>query len=577
MFKKNPFGNIAAGGGIFYERLGRRRFASPDLGTIDSSFRGLTFFKLAALLIGGIFLVRLFILGVVQGEKNRALSENNRIRLVPVEAMRGAIFDRDGKLLASSEREYFLSYDGGESKISHEQVEELTALGLASEDFEGDLGRIEQRVVRKYSLGEKSAHVLGYTSRADTNDLKTSPALSPFDFVGRLGIEASHDDFLRGVNGKKLIEIDANSREVSLLGNKQDTGGGEVKLTIRSDLASTAYDSLKKQADKIGSKRGAVIVGDPNTGEVLAMASYPSFDPENIAASVTNQNKPYFNRAIAGVYPPGSVFKIVTAVAGLESGKVNGDTEIEDVGEFSIGDIKFSNWFYTQYGQKDGILKLDRAIARSNDIFFYKWAETVGLEAIRDMAIKLGFGQKTGVDLPGEEFGLVPDEVWKKSQFGEVWFPGDTMHLGIGQGFMLVTPMQISQMTGFMASGKLMRPYLVSEIKTKDKEVKINPKIIAENPVKQENFDLVRRGMKMACQKGGTGWPFFEASYTVGCKTGTAERAEGNPNAWFTAFAPFENPQVAVTVLIEDGGEGSSVAAPVAREILDWWFKIKNN
>lgn len=572
MFKKKKFKNLVAWDGIAYERLGRRRFASPELGTIESSVRSLTLFKLAALLVALIFLVRLYILIVPQGGKNRALSESNRVRLIPVEALRGSIFDRNGKLLASSIREYFLFYNGQESQITEPQVRELEDSGLASRDFEGDLGKIEQRVSRKYSLGEKSAHVLGYTARADAKDLKANPNLLPTGSVGKFGAEAAYDNFLKGIDGKKLVEVDAIGYKVSLLGSEPDVIGSHLSLTLDSVLQEVVYGALKEQADEVGSKRGAVIVQDPNTGEILALASYPSFDPENIAASVTDKNKPYFNRAIAGVYPPGSVFKIVTALAGLESGKVTRDTEIEDVGEFSLGDIKFSNWFYTQYGQKDGILKIERALARSNDIFFYRLAEMAGLGAIRKAAIALGFGQKTGIDLPSEEFGLVPDEVWKKAQFGQVWFPGDTMHLGIGQGFALVTPMQISQMTSFTASGKIMKPYIVSTINTRENQVKVGPKVVSENLVKDENLELVRNGMKLACQKGGTGWPFFEAKYIVGCKTGTAEQAEGNPNAWFTAYAPFDNPKVAVTVVIDDGGEGSSVAGPVAREILDWWF-----
>lgn len=573
MFKKNKFKNLGTTDGIFYEPIGRRRFASLEYSTIDRGVRNLTVFKLAALLVAGIFLVRLFILAVPQGERNRALSENNRVRLVPVEALRGSIYDRSGKLLASSIREYFLFKNGKESQITEPQVRELEASGLASFDFEGELGKIEQRVSRKYSLGEKSAHVLGYTALADVNDVEANPNLLPIDSVGKFGAEATYDNFLKGTNGKKLIEVDAVGRKVSLLGSEPDVIGSDLRLTLDGSMQEIVYGALKKQADKAGSKKGAAVVQDPYTGEILVLASYPAFDPENIAASVTDKNKPYFNRVIQGVYPPGSVFKIVTALAGLESGKVTRDTEIEDVGEFFLGDVRFSNWFYSQYGQKDGVLKIERAIARSNDIFFYRLAEMTSLEAIRKMAISLGFGQKTGIDLPSEEFGLVPDDVWKKAQLGQVWFPGDTMHLGIGQGFMLVTPMQISQMTSFMASGKLMRPYLVSTIKTKSTEVNVAPKVVADNLVKGENFELVRSGMKMACQKGGTGWPFFDAPYTVGCKTGTAERAEGNPNAWFTAFAPFDKPQLAVTVIVEDGGEGSSVAGPVAREILDWWFK----
>lgn len=557
------------------EKLTKRKLDQPwdSADFARDRLRGLNFLKVAAYVIAFVFLLRLFFLQVIEADKNKNLSEGNRIQLVPVEAVRGRVLDRFGKVLAQSQREYYLEKNGTEVKISDSQVKELERQGLASENFEGELGKIIPRVSRHYTMDSKIAHALGYVSAVTAEDLKAQTSLSGIDSVGRLGVEATYDDFLRGKNGKKLIEVDARGHKVSVLGAEEAKDGGDVSLTIDSTLQEITYNALKKQTDKIGTHRGAVIVQNPSTGEILALVSLPAFDPGNIGASVADRDKPYLDRATQGVYPPGSIFKIATALAGLESGKINKDTEVEDVGEFSLGDVKFSNWFYTQYGQKDGVLKLERAIARSNDIFFYRAAELTGLENIRKMAIKLGFGQKTGVDLLGEELGLVPDEVWKKAQFNLVWFPGDTMHLGIGQGFMLVTPMQIEQMAGFTATGKLMKPYLVSAVNSNLGQVKIGSKVVAENLVSKENFDLVRSGMKMACQKGGTGWPFFDAPYVVGCKTGTAEQAEGNPNAWFTAFAPFDSPKVAITVVVDDGGEGSTVAGPVAREILDWYFK----
>lgn len=583
MPRKRNFKIVGFSDGITHERVGKKRFSSfggPMGG--ESKTRELRFFKFLAVLIVGIFVLRLFFLTVVQGAQNRTLAEGNRIRLVPIEAVRGKIYDRHGQVMASSEREYILIKDGHESKITKDQVKELERQGLASENFEGSLGKITVRVSRNFTMGEKAAHVLGYVSAANPADLKANSQVTNLDSVGRLGVEATYDNFLRGVNGRDLIEVDAIGHKVSILGQQASVAGGDLKLTVDKDLQAVVYDALKKQADKIGSHRGAAIVQDPNTGEVLALVSYPGFDPGNIAGSITNadkqsffSNKPYLDRAIAGIYPPGSVFKPVSALAGLASGKITKDTEFEDVGEFYLGDIRFVNWYFLSNGGKDGVLKLDRAIARSNDIFFYRLAQTIGVDSIKKMAVKLGFGQKTGIDLPGEQFGLVPDGVWKEATFKEPWYPGDTMHLGIGQGFMLVTPMQISQMVSFIASGKLMRPYLVAGILTNNRIVNIGPKVVAENLAGYKDLELVRSGMKMACKTGGTGWPFFEAKYVVGCKTGTAERAEGNPNAWFTAFAPFDKPRVTVTVIIEDGGEGSTVAGPVAKEILDWWFTHK--
>jgi penicillin-binding protein 2 len=571
--KKRNFKIVGFSDGITYEKVGRKRFAGFD-GPVGkgSKTRELRFFKFLLVIIVGAFVLRIFFLTVVQGVKNRTLSEGNRIRLVPIEALRGKIYDRNGQLLTSSKREYFLIKDSHESKITDAQVKELERQGLASLNFEGELGKVDVRVVRNFAEGEMTAHVIGYVSKADPADLRANSQVTNLDSVGRLGVEATYDNFLRGRNGRDLVEVDAIGHKVAILGEDPSVSGGDLKLTVDKNLQQVVYNALKKQADIVGSHRGAAIVQNPNTGEILALVSYPGFNPVNIGASITNRDKPYLDRAIAGIYPPGSVFKLVSALAGLESGKITKDTQIEDVGEFYLGDIRFPNWYFLNYGAKDGVLKVDRAIARSNDIFFYRAAEMTGVENIKKMAVKLGFGQKTGIDLPAEQFGLVPDGVWKESTLKEPWYPGDTMHLGIGQGFMLVTPIQISQMVSFMASGKFMRPYVVADIKTGNGVVNIGPKAVGEDLVKPEYLQLVRSGMKMACKTGGTGWPFFEAKYAVGCKTGTAEQAEGNPNAWFTAYAPFDKPQVAVTVVIEDGGEGSSIAGPVAKEILDYWF-----
>ena len=263
-------------------------------------------------------------------------------------------------------------------------------------------------------------------------------------------------------------------------------------------------------------------------------------------------------------------------MAGLESGKVTENTEIEDVGVFEISGARFSNWYYTSYGGKDGLVKIDRAIARSNDIYFYKLGEATGLEEIRKWAIAMGYGQRTGIDLPGENFGLVPDETWKNANIGEGWYLGDTMHLAIGQGFLITTPLQVNVMTSFMANGGLrVSPHLVSEVKSDLSPIIVEAKAEKVGEVRAENLEIVKRGMVMACKDKGTAWPFFEVTYSISCKTGTAEKTQGNPHAWFTAFAPSDFPQLAITVMIENGGEGSSVAAPIAKDILDWYFAAK--
>src|SRR3990167_3704164 len=525
-----------------------------------SSHRITNFYFLIIIMVS-IFLFRLFYLTVIKGEENRILSDENRIRLVDIEAGRGPILDRNGKIVADSGRELFLQKGPKFTHISEIQARELEQEGLASENFEGELGKVTAQVKRNYPFAVSASHMIGYISSVQEGDIEGEKQILPVEKIGRLGVEQYYDDFLRGKVGKKLVEVDSLGEKVTILGQEEPKIGATVHLTLDSELQKFAYEALKKQVEKAQVKTGALIIQNPQTGEILALVSFPSFDPDNIQKSQDDSDQPFFNRAIAGIYPPGSVFKITSALAGLESGKITKDTEIEDVGEFNIGETKFSNWYFLTYGKKDGVLKIERAIARSNDIFFYRLAEKIGLDAIRTMAKKLGFGQKTGIDLPGEAFGLLPDEVWKDSTLGEQWFLGDTLHLAIGQGFMLTTPVQINLMTSYMASGKIYKPHIVSKIENLPdgaKPVEIPPKILSENLTSAENFTVVRDGMRQACEQGGTAFPFFNAPYKVGCKTGTAEKVLGNPHAWFSAFAPFENPKITITVIIEDGGEGSA-------------------
>lgn len=536
----------------------------------SDKLKNLWIFRAAIVVTLAIFFSRLFFLTIIRGEENRNLADENRIRLVGIEAERGRILDRNGKVLAESKRTYNLIKDGREREITRGEAADLEKRGLASENFSGEAGGIKSEVKRIYPLGDAAAHVLGYISIIQKEDLLKNPSLANIDHLGRLGIEDSYNSFLMGKNGKQVLEVDSVGRKVSIIGQEEPKIGKDIVSTIDFDLSGKSFEVLKNHAEK-SSKKGALVIANPQSGEILALSSYPSFDPTDIGKAVGEAEKPFFNRATQGEYPPGSVFKIVTALAGLEAKAIDKNTEIEDVGEFYIGAFRFPNWYFVQYGSRDGVLKVDRAIARSNDIFFYRTAEKTGLEPLRQMAIKFGFGQKTGVDLSGEGLGLVPSEVWKQSVNGEGWFLGDTMHLGIGQGFMVTTPVQVNVMTAFMASGRKMKPFVVSKVDGSSVETKeVSAKFVTD-----ENFDLVRDGMRQACEKGGTGWPFFEAKYKVGCKTGTAEKGLGNPHAWFTAFAPYDNPQVAITVIIEDGGEGSSVAGPVAKEILDFYFQNK--
>jgi penicillin-binding protein 2 len=360
-------------------------------------------------------------------------------------------------------------------------------------------------------------------------------------------------------------------------------------------------------------ERGALIVSDPKTGEILALVSKPSFDAnlftlgadydsskqsasesaQTIETLFEDANQPLFNRVIGGTYPPGSTFKIITAAAGLETGEIDGETEFEDIGVIRIGAFSFPNWYFLQYGKTEGFVDIVKGLKRSNDIFFYKAAELVGLERLGQMARHFGLGEPLGINMEGEASGLFPSDEWKRQAIGEQWFLGDTYHLGIGQGYLLTTPLQVNFWTDVIANnGTLCEPTIVKSEKCKVKSEKF---------LSEETLRLIKEGMREACADGGTGWPLFKfkiqnarlkvdeknfftpedanpddgwVHIPVACKTGTAEFGDpkDRTHAWFTAYAPMNDPELVVTVLVEAGGEGSNVAAPIAKKVFEEWF-----
>ena len=333
--------------------------------------------------------------------------------------------------------------------------------------------------------------------------------------------------------------------------------GKDVKTSLDAGLMAKTYAVL-------ANRRGAAVISRPETGEILALVSSPGFDPKNLEKVLKDSNLPFFNRAISGEYPPGSVFKVVTAAAGLEEGKINPGEQIEDTGAITIGPYRYTNWYFTQYGRTDGWLNVAGALKRSNDIFFYRLGERLGIKALADWARYLGLGNNTGIDLPGEAAGLMPDAEWKKKNIGEDWYTGDTFISAIGQGNVLATPIQINQMMGVIAGqGLLCQPFLVG--RQDCRKLDLN----------KATLEIISQGLREVCQPGGTAWPFFDYSVPVSGKTGTAEFADtqNRTHAWFSGYAPADKPEIMVTVLLEAAGEGSNQAAPVAREIFQYWFE----
>ncbi len=549
---------------------------------------GLFLFGLSAILF---LLFRAFDLQLVNGAKNRERADANRIRLVRLRAPRGIIYDRYKNPLVRNIPSYLLKTS--DSTFKNISADEALKIQVGDSSL-GSVSDLELRPVRQYLLASDSAQLLGYLSEISQEELTPlrqgyrgqadNNKYQPGDLIGRLGVEQTYEDKLKGVNGEELIEIDALGKKMRTLGTTEPIPGEDLVLTMDAKLQQLVSQNYPRD------KKGAVIVSDPQTGEILALYSSPSFDPnvltvgevEEIKKILNNPDSPMFNRTISGTYPSGSTFKIITASAGLESGAVTKDTQIEDTGEITIGPFRFPNWYLIEYGKLEGMLNIVSAIKRSNDIFFYKVGEMLGIDKLDAMAKRYGLGNRTGIDLPGEAKGLVPDNAWKQKIIGDKWYLGDTYHLAIGQGYLLATPLQMNIVTNVIASGgKLCRPHLLSNLSHLSNLCK-------DLGLKKETIDLITEGMKEVCSTGGTGWPFFDFKLkgqpvSVACKTGTAEFGEpmDKTHAWFTMFIPKEEAQkigepdkaVSVTVLVEGGGEGSNVAAPIAKKILEEWIK----
>lgn len=543
-------------------------------------------FYLVLVLSLWLLLWRLFDLTVVQGANFRELSEGNRIQEKIIRAPRGIIYDRLGQVLARNVPVY--------KKCSSPQnkdcqvINQEEALNLQARDGV-EVASLQMDLIREYPWSQLFAHVIGYTGEVSEEEIKTG-TLNMGERVGRTGIEEEYEATLRGTDGKELIEVDAKGQATKSLGKVEPKPGQNLTLSLDRDLQ-------KISAGALGSQTGIVLVSNPSTGEILSLYSSPAFDPNDPGHSGNQANKPFFDRVISGLYPPGSTFKIITAASGLETGKINAQTLIEDTGEIVIGPYRYPNWYWLQYGGKEGFINIVTALKRSNDIFFYKVGEAVGVETLAKFAEKFGVGKTLGIDLPNESAGLIPTPSWRKKVLGEDWFLGDTYHLAIGQGNLQVTPLQVNFWTNIIANGgKLCQPRVAKigqdtpGVARRDSPGVDGCKDIG---LKKETIKLIKEGMREACSTGGTAWPLFDFKVTpqrhpeqsegspvearpisVACKTGTAEYGDPQEktHAWFTVFAPVQDPEISVTVLVEGGGEGSNVGAPIAKKVLEEWF-----
>lgn len=558
----------------------------------------LTFLPLICLIIvTGFFVVRLFYLQVIRSDYYRLLSDENRLMTHIIPAPRGILFDRNGEPLVNNTPAFKILDEN--QKVQFLEREDALERIANGEEVVSD-------IQRKYIYEDAFAHVLGYIGQISKEELSQHKfqGYALTDFVGKFGLESQYETILHGKNGRELYEVDAIGEPVRFLGKDAPIAGKNIQTTLDIELQKAVHEAMKEAS------RGAVIVSDPNDGGILALYSKPSFDPNifthnneyepkgvyKTVEDVLNDgvSQPLLNRAIAGVYPPGSTYKLVSAMAALETGAMKRNEVVKDTGILTVGEFSYGNWYYLQYGRTDGDVDVIKAIERSNDIYFYKAAEKTGIKNLADWSRKFGMGNKFEIDLAGEQAGTIPDEEWKQKVVGEPWYLGDNFNTGIGQGYVLATPLQVNMFTiPFANGGTLYKPHLVKD----------QTKAIRSNFMKKENIDAIREGMRRSCHPdGGVAFPLFDfkvnndnieidgqnftevdasgsakmTKVTVGCKTGTSESGGGRmPHAWITVLAPYYDPEIVVTVLVETAGEGSAVAAPIARDILEAYFEKK--
>lgn len=587
------------------------------------------------LLLGG----RIFSLQVVKGASYRSMAEGNRQRVIPIVAERGLVYDRNGIPLTKNipnfslalipqdlpkqpeqraqmvkrlsevtqqseqEIEAILKEYGSysyESVILKEDIDYETALMLQIESSELPGIHIQRGSKRLYLNGTNTnmsfyatsspssfSHILGYEGKLTADELKEfgEKGYLPSDKIGKLGVEKTYESSLRGAYGKKRIEVNAYGKEQSVLAEEPPTPGKHLILSVDAKMQNALERIIRDNLARYKKEKASGIVLNPQNGEVLALVSWPSFDnndfsggidQEKYKAYISDPLRPLFHRAIAGVYPSGSVVKPALASAALQEGIITPKTTV-----LSNGGIRVGKWFFPDWkAGGHGITDVRKSIAESVNTFYYTviggYNNFVGLgvdKAVRYLRL-FGFSSKLGIDIPGEASGFIPTREWKKQTKKQLWYVGDTYNLSIGQGDFLVTPLQIASMTAAVAnSGTLYKPHVVKQIQdpvTKETQ-NIPTEVIRKDFIKPENISTVRLGMR-DCVLVGSCRRLSALSVPIAGKTGTAQwnRTKAN-HAWFTSFAPFDNPQVVVTVMVEEGEEGSKVAAAIAYEFYQWW------
>ncbi len=576
---------------------------------------------------------RFFYLQVIKGDHYHTLAEANRISISPLVPNRGIIFDRNGEILAQNHSVYTLEIVPSKVPELEAALDELaTIVTITAKDrkrfkrlmnesrrfnsipirkrltdeevarFAANRYRfpgvdIQARVLRQYPYGEIAAHVVGYIGRINDKDVEQLRINDEFDnyrgshYIGRIGIEQSYERELHGITGFEEVETDAAGRSVRVLSRTPPVPGNNLRLSLDIGLQQVADQAF-------GDRRGALVAMDPNNGEILAFVSKPSFDANLFIGGIDQENwgrlnnsidRPLNNRALRGLYPPGSTFKPFMALAALELEKRTPEYSIKDAGYFSLpgGKHRYRDWKVGGHGTVD----LHKSLVVSCDTYYYSLANDMGIEAIHSFVGQFGLGKKTGIDIRGEVSGLLPSPEWKMRRHKQQWYVGDTISVGIGQGYNLTTPLQLAFSTSILANhGKAFQPFLVKQITNDQTGLDHNraETLLYTVEHKEENMDLVRRALVDVTQPGGTAAnAAADAAYVFAGKTGTSQvigirqgerykeeliQERHRDHAMFIAYAPAENPKIALSIIVENGGHGGATAAPIARQVIDYFL-----
>jgi penicillin-binding protein 2 len=552
--------------------------------------------------------IRLFYLQIVKGNKYKAISEQQRLHNANEYAPRGVIYSSDNKVLAGNEFAYVALYypPDGSKKISDETLKELgrilggdikpkaddsnkygRVLKLADNLTKEEMFKVREQNLRLhgvtvareprrvYPLGEASSHVTGYTSEIKAEEIEelSEQGYKRGDSIGRGGIEQAYDGYLQGKSGGWQVEINARGYRVKASKYVPPEIGCAVYSTINSKIQKAAYDALKNSV----SDKGAVVVLDAKTGAVLALVSCPGFDANKIrykefSKYLKDKNLPLFNRALQALYPPGSIFKVVTFAAAVEVLNLDPAEKVLCAGKFELGDRHYTCWYKPGHGRLD----LIHAMVQSCNIYFYQLGLRLGVKNLENFSKKFYLGRKTGIDLPNEKRGFVPSQEWKKSNMKMKWLQGDTVIFAIGQGALWVTPLQMAHMMSAIANkGICNKPYAVEKV------VDVNgTELCRRKAEKGEKIELSERTWSLLhtalleTVESGTGKRCKFKDIKVAGKTGTAQNPQGKDHAWFISYAPADNPEIVLAVIVEHGGGGGVNAVPIGRKIYETYFNI---